>query len=182
MASRVAPREATTATGASSSCAAKARSRAVVVRRRDALEMMTATVVVVVGTCGDARARPLARARASDVVRRDGGAFEFTVRLPPGYHFTEGANSRYESSTGERGTLGGAGEATRTVTTRGGEGEDVTVDCTVYFCREDDVCLLQRVRFEAATSEDGAARATAAFDVAAEATDGAARATIPSFD
>ena len=68
------------------------------------------------------------------------------------------------------------------MTTRGGEGEDVTVDCTVYFCREDDVCLLQRVRFEARMSEDGAARATAAYDVAAEATDGAARATIPSFD
>ena len=184
MASRVRERVATMATGASSSgSAVKARSRAVVVRRRDALEMMMATVVVS-GTCGDARARPLARARASDVVRRDGGAFEFTVRLPPGYHFTEGANSRYESSTGERGTLGGAGEATRTVTTRGGEGEDdVAVDCTVYFCREDDVCLLQRVRFEAATSEDGAARATAAYDVAAEATDATATAmSVPSFD
>lgn len=147
---------------------------------------MTAMTMVVGTTCGDARARPLARARASDVVRRDGGAFEFTVRLPPGYHFTEGANSRYESSTGERGTLSGAGEATRTVTTRGGEGEgedDVTVDCTVYFCREDDVCLLQRVRFEAATSEDGAARATAAYDVAAEATDAAAATmSVPSFD
>ena len=56
------------------------------------------------------------------------------------------------------------------------------MDCTVYFCREDDVCLLQRVRFEAGMSEDGAARATAAYDFAAEATDGAARATIPSFD
>ena len=165
----------------SSSSASASRTRAVVVRRRDALEIMT-SLAVGLGVCGDARARPMARARASGVVRRDGGAFEFTVRLPRGYHFTEGANSRYESSTGERGTLGGAGEATRTVTTRGGEGEDVTVDCTVYFCREDDVCLLQRVRFEAGMSEDGAARATAAYDVAAEATDGAARATIPSFD
>ena len=75
----------------SSSSASASRARAVVVRRRDALEIMT-SLAVGLGVCGDARARPMARARASGVVRRDGGAFEFTVRLPRGYHFTEGAN------------------------------------------------------------------------------------------
>ena len=43
-------------------------------------------------------ARPLAVVEARDAVARDGGRFTFEIELPRGYHFTEGANSRYETT------------------------------------------------------------------------------------
>ena len=67
---------AVTMVATSSSSASASRARAVVVRRRDALEIMT-SLAVGLGVCGDARARPMARARASGVVRRDGGAIDY---------------------------------------------------------------------------------------------------------
>ena len=113
---------------------------------------------------------------------RDGGRFTFEIELPRGYHFTEGANSRYETTaaaSGTRGTLEGDGGAKRTVVVRAAEGvNEARVDCVVYFCRTDDVCLMQRVRFEVPVATGGASETTAEYVVAAEANDAA----VPSFD
>ena len=113
---------------------------------------------------------------------RDGGRFTFEIELPRGYHFTEGANSRYETTaaaSGTRGALEGDGGAKRTVVVRAAEGvNEARVDCVVYFCRTDDVCLMQRVRFEVPVATGGASETTAEYVVAAEANDAA----VPSFD
>ncbi|OUS48105.1 hypothetical protein BE221DRAFT_144687 [Ostreococcus tauri] len=44
-----------------------------------------------------------------------------------------------------------------------GDANELAVECLVYFCREEDVCLLQRVRFEVEVN--------ARFDVAPEASE-----------
>ena len=142
----------------------------------------TAIALAVCGDARDARARPLAVVEARDAVARDGGRFTFEIELPRGYHFTEGANSRYETTaaaSGTRGALEGDGGAKRTVVVRAAEGvNEARVDCVVYFCRTDDVCLMQRVRFEVPVATGGASETTAEYVVAAEANDAA----VPSFD
>ena len=73
----------------------------------------------------------------------------------------------------------GDGGAKRTVVVRAAEGvNEARVDCVVYFCRTDDVCLMQRVRFEVPVATGGASETTAEYVVAAEANDAA----VPSFD
>ena len=142
----------------------------------------TAIALAAFGDARDARARPLAVVEARDAVARDGGRFTFEIELPRGYHFTEGANSRYETTaaaSGTRGALEGDGGAKRTVVVRAAEGvNEARVDCVVYFCRTDDVCLMQRVRFEVPVATGGASETTAEYVVAAEANDAA----VPSFD
>jgi hypothetical protein len=56
--------------------------------------------------------------------------------------------------------------------------DEVDVDCVVYFCRTDDVCLMQRVRFEVPVATGGASAAAAKYVVSPEANDAA----VPSFD
>ena len=59
------------------------------------------------------------------------------------------------------------------------------MECTVYFCRENDVCLLQRVRFEVPFGGDGDGDADVAlrFDVPAnEPPPPVNAAAIPTFD
>lgn len=159
-------------------------------------------------------ARPLAVVRAEPVgVSSSGGVADVTlsVALPPGYHLTKGANSRYEVEVMGPGGEGDAsagvtvdppagklvdGRDVRVrVTTASGIGqrsaadEEVRVTCTVYFCREDDICLLQRVRFEIPVVEGGGAGEGAAilrYDVPAEGQSQpaapVASSTIPSLD
>ena len=59
-------------------------------------------------------------------------------------------------------------------------------NCVVYFCRDEDVCLAQRVRFEAVVRDDAVdAVARAAFLVPGEASDAAVATgtfSVPSFD
>ena len=82
-------------------------------------------------------------------------------------------------ASGTRGALEGDGGAKRTVVVRAAEGvNEARVDCVVYFCRTDDVCLMQRVRFEVPVATGGASETTAEYVVAAEANDAA----VPSFD
>jgi len=152
------------------------------VERRVALATMATTALGLWRDARDARARPLAVVATRDAVRRDGGAFTLEIELPRGYHFTEGANSRCETpaaASGTRGALEGEGGAARTVVVDAAEGVDeVDVDCVVYFCRTDDVCLMQRVRFEVPVATGGASAAAAKYVVSPEANDAA----VPSFD
>ena len=132
--------------------------------------------------------RARGRSRSWRGARRGGDAtadaFTLEIELPRGYHFTEGANSRCETpaaASGTRGALEGDGGAARTVVVRrgGGAWTRSRVDCVVYFCRTDDVCLMQRVRFEVPVATGGASATTAAkYVVAPEANDAA----VPSFD
>lgn len=135
-------------------------------------------------------ARAMATVRAERAIRRDGGEVEFTVQLPSGYHFTEGANSRFEVIGGDAGKLfadakGEPVTATRKVKVDAGaigDADLMRVECTVYFCREDDVCLLQRVRFEVPVSESGEDVSRLSFAVPPEASVDSPMAAVPSFD
>ena len=136
--------------------------------------------VALVGVVGLACATTVgeARARARAVVRVDGalapdGELAIDIVLPRGYHFTEGARSRYEvTPTGREGTLGEDGRALARAERRAmGDANELAVECLVYFCREEDVCLLQRVRFEVEVREGGAREVNARFDVAPEASE-----------
>ena len=150
-------------------------------------------------TLGDdvARARSSATVRAPSPMRGavDGGGFECATTLPRGYHLTRGANSRYEVTPGgARGALtaddDGAAVVTMTIRvdapSEAVDGDVVGVDCVVYFCRDEDVCLAQRVRFEAVVRDDAVdAVARAAFLVPGEASDAAVATgtfSVPSFD
>jgi hypothetical protein len=165
---------------------------AVTGRRRAMMRFAGAWCVAAVGWASGTQpseARAMATVRAERAIRRDGGEVEFTVQLPSGYHFTEGANSRFEVTGGDAGKLfadakGEPVAATRKVKVDAGaigDADAVRVDCTVYFCREDDVCLLQRVRFEVPVSESGEGVARLSFAVPPEASD-APMAAVPSFD
>ena len=150
-----------------------------------------------------AATRPLAVVRAPPVAADAPAEILLSVVLPPGYHLTKGANSRFEVDVDEdarvvveplagklaenadvkltvrpaNGAANGAGEGS----TNAGE---VRANCTVYFCRDDDICLVQRVRFEAPAAAGGADRATLRFDVPAAEPPVAPStpAVVPSFD
>ena len=160
-------------------------------RRRAMMRFVGACVAAVGWASGTqpSEARAMATVRAERAIRRDGGEVEFTVQLPSGYHFTEGANSRFEVTGGNTGKLfadakGEPVTATRNVKVDAGaigDADTVRVECTVYFCREDDVCLLQRVRFEVPVSESGEDVSRLSFAVPPEASD-SPMAAVPSFD
>lgn len=165
---------------------------AVTGRRRAMMRFAGAWCVAAVGWESGTRpseARAMATVRAERAIRRDGGEVEFTVQLPSGYHFTEGANSRFEVTGGNAGKLfadakGEPVAATRKVKVDAGavgDADAVRVDCTVYFCREDDVCLLQRVRFEVPVSESGEDVLRLSFAIPPEASD-APMAAVLSFE
>lgn len=145
-------------------------------------------------------ARSLAVVRSSPVVASD-GVIALSVVLPPGYHLTKGANSRYEveqvgmgdatlTVSPAAGKLPDEGDVRLKFATRGGGGGDggeVRVNCTVYFCREDDICLLQRVRFEIPVVDGGGGSKSVAmrFDVPAadeQAAAPVASSPVPSLD
>lgn len=157
---------------------------------RDVVTATTATARVAFSTAGMTAASALAQPRAASAATRplavvrskpvtaSAGEIFLSIALPPGYHLTKGANSRYEVEVvGDRdvdhengrgkaapsplkvepaagmlvdgqdvrlkfsAAAGGDGHG-------GGRGSELRANCTVYFCREDDICLLQRVRFE----------------------------------
>jgi hypothetical protein len=158
----------------------------------------TTTTTMAFVRAAPAEARSSATVRAASAMRgaRARGALECEITLPPGYHFTPGANSRYEVTPGgARGSVRADAEApTVRATIRVDapsevvDGDVVGVDCVVYFCREEDICLVQRVRFEAVVDDEGGADvARAAFAVPGEASDAAAATaaatfSVPSFD
>jgi hypothetical protein len=146
---------------------------------------------------GVAHARSSVTVRAPGAMRgaRDGGGLECAVALPRGYHLTRGANSRYEVTPGgARGGLVADDDGAEVTTVRfrvdapseAVDGDVVGADCVVYFCRDEDVCLAQRVRFEAVVRDDAVdAVARAAFVVPGEASDAAVATgtfSVPSFD
>ena len=127
-----------------------------VLSRRLALGTGAATVALPLGLLGGAEqamARPLAVVNAQPL-EGESGELVLSIALPPGYHYTKGANSRYEvEAEGVKvnpptGSLSDGKDIKLQVTGAGGGGGAVKVACTVYFCREDDICLLQRVRFD----------------------------------
>lgn len=167
--------------------------RITVTGRRRAMMRFVGTCVAAVGWASGTQpseARAMATVRAERAIRRDGGEVEFTVQLPSGYHFTEGANSRFEVIGGDAGKLfadakGEPVTATRKVKVDAGaigDADLMRVECTVYFCREDDVCLLQRVRFEVPVSESGEDVSRLSFAVPPEASVDSPMAAVPSFD
>ena len=114
-----------------------------------------------------AATRPLAVVRAPPVAADAPAEILLSVVLPPGYHLTKGANSRFEVDVDEdarvvveplAGKLAENADVKLTVrpangaANGAGEGSanagEVRANCTVYFCRDDDICLVQRVRFE----------------------------------
>lgn len=149
---------------------ARSRGRDVIDRRR----VLAGGGIALAGAtrAGAARARSTATVRLRDALSPAGGEVMIAIELPRGYHLTRGANSRFEVDSGEGGTL--AGETTASGVARVnalGDAREVVVMCTVYFCRDDDVCLVQRVRFEVPVEEGGgdAARATFAVEPEREA-------------
>ena len=114
-----------------------------------------------------AATRPLAVVRAPPVAADAPAEILLSVVLPPGYHLTKGANSRFEVDVDEdarvvveplAGKLAENADVKLTVrpangaANGAGEGSanagEVRANCTVCFC-DDDICLVQRVRFEA---------------------------------
>ena len=150
-----------------------------------------------------AATRPLAVVRAPPVAADAPAEILLTVALPPGYHLTKGANSRFEVDVDEdarvvveplAGKLAENADVKLTVRPAKGAANgaaagsanagEVRANCTVYFCRDDDICLLQRVRFEVPAAAGGADRATLRFDVPAAEPPAAPStpAVVPSFD
>ena len=162
---------------------------------------------------------PPAHARATAVVRADavrlGGkanaksAVTLTLALPPEYHLTKGANSRFEVTLDDaavargvvvdktsgplvdsedvklRFSFASANDALAPVPDDEEEAGAAKVECAVYFCRENDVCLLQRARFEVpfAGAADADADVALRFDVQAnEPPPPVNAAAIPTFD
>lgn len=144
--------------------------------------------------------RPLMIVRAASPVDADalGSTATLRVALPPGYHLTRGANSRFEVVVAEghvqvspsSGKLEDGKdvvlriEASKKTPSDGAAPGEVLADATVYFCREDDVCLLQRARFEIPLQPGGAREAMLRLDVQPPVTETipANLATIPGFD
>ena len=112
----------------------------------------------------------------------------------------EGDVLRVEPATGK---LADGQDVRLRIASIGAEGEggcgavaEVRANCTVYFCREDDICLLQRVRFEvpivpivpggAGGAEGTVTAAALRFNVPGDATDNpvpsASASAIPSLD
>lgn len=162
---------------------------------------------------------PPAHARATAVVRADavrlGGkanaksAVTLTLALPPEYHLTKGANSRFEATLDDaaaargivvdtataplvdgeevklRFSFASASQALAPVPEKREDAGEAKVECAVYFCRENDVCLLQRVRFEVpfGGAADADADVALRFDVQAnEPPPPVNAAAIPTFD
>tara|TARA_B110000503_G_scaffold124314_1_gene190738 strand:+ start:967 stop:1701 length:735 start_codon:yes stop_codon:yes gene_type:complete len=95
-----------------------------------------------------------------------------TLGLPNEYHLTSGANSNFSVTLDDAATARGivvdtqsgplqdgedvrvrfsfatATQALASVPEKKEEQGEAKIECVVYFCRENDVCLLQRVRFE----------------------------------
>ena len=181
--------------------------------RRGALVGAAAGFACAVRLPPPAHARATAVVRA-DPVRLGGKAnakssVTLTLATPPEYHLTKGANSRFEvtlddaavargvvvdAATGPlvdgeevklRFSFASAGQALAPVPETEEDAGEAKVECAVYFCRENDVCLLQRVRFEVPFAGAGAADADVAlrFDVQAnEPPPPVNAAAIPTFD
>ena len=198
--------------------------------RRDALERLAISPSrrgALVGACSAGFAcaislispPPPADARATAVVRAAGvrlggkanakSAVTLTLALPPEYHLTKGANSRFEASLDDaavargvvvdaatgflvdgqdvklRFSFASANDALAPVPDDEEEAGAAKVECAVYFCRENDVCLLQRARFEVpfAGAADADADVALRFDVQAnEPPPPVNAAAIPTFD
>ena len=162
------------ASAARMSCAGVVRaSRADAAVRRRAVLVGGATVAV---RARAVDARTTRTARVDEALARKGGVVTIDVRLPEGYHLTRGANSRFEVEPGGgTGALTGADAARGTARVRDlGDARAVVVTCTVYFCREEDVCLVQRVRFEVPVEEGGKETVRATFAVEPEGEGGGA--------
>lgn len=97
------------------------------------------------------------------------GVLHVMIRLPQGYHLTQGANSRFECSSKKKGKSLDDDVVTATFTPAKGplieskDGNMVTANikyseafqssmlrvlCTVYFCQDKSVCLFQEIVFE----------------------------------
>ena len=93
------------------------------------------------------------------------GDIVFSVTLPPGYHLTPGANSRFETSVLGGGSGGPVGATVRFSRTGGSGGSAfIRILAKVFFCQDNSVCLFQEVCFdvplaaaEAAGGDAGAA-------------------------
>jgi hypothetical protein len=122
--------------------------------------------------------------RSSEPITADSAELRLQVQLPPRYHLTKGANSRFEASVvGDaagaaavqvspgKGALqeeaGGACAAVLQVKrqpgssgggTAGGQLTVVQVLCKVYFCQDNDVCLFEEVVFQVPLGAGGAAQ------------------------
>lgn len=90
------------------------------------------------------------------------GELVVSINLPSGYHFTKGANSRYEvvveppasadsvSVESMRGSLRDSG-LSRIKFKRTGAvdpGTTLNVNCKIYYCQQEDLCLFKQVSFE----------------------------------
>jgi len=95
-------------------------------------------------------------------IQVESGEVILGIVLPTGYHFTKGANSRFEvllepADTPLRfepvsGSLQEGGKtAARIRFKRTGTalpGSLIRVNCKIYYCQDEDVCLFQQVSFE----------------------------------
>ena len=132
---------------------------------------------------GAAAAEPppgAALVRAAAPVAAPAGEVRLSIRLPPGYHLTPGANSRFEAvgvdapglqlapAAGALAEAGGAaGAAVRFSRPAGSAGGGLArVLAKVYFCQDGSECLFEEVCFDVAlgAAEAGAPPAQVALE------------------
>jgi len=106
--------------------------------------------------------------------RAAGARLSVTLRLPDGYHLTRGANSGVRAYRGDASAAARLSERRGTLTAElpvpgDGDpaGDEVQAVATVYYCRDEDVCLFKQVAFVVGVAPDGDATVALSYDIAA---------------
>lgn len=98
------------------------------------------------------------------------GDLHLEISLPSEYHFTKEAPSKFEADVEPTdgvlvepmdGTLNSEGSALLHFTRSAQISATVRVNCKVYYCKEDEVCLYQNLAFEVPLSPDSPSSSTA---------------------
>ncbi|GBG78262.1 hypothetical protein CBR_g26293 [Chara braunii] len=116
---------------------------------------------------GSTKSRPDTEVVRVATVETTKGQLALKISIPQGYHFTKGATSKYEVDadaedviiqpvSGELVTSGFSASASLAFESRGANDSTKTdaaesmtrINCKVYYCQEDDVCLYKALTFE----------------------------------
>ncbi|KAL5700311.1 Protein SUPPRESSOR OF QUENCHING 1 [Ranunculus cassubicifolius] len=104
------------------------------------------------------------RRRDTQIISIDGGSSKqgnlyLKISVPDGYHFSKEARSKFSVESEAvvieplNGDLGPDGSATLNFKRFSSEPEVGRINCKVYYCKEDEVCLYQSLLFEVAFKE-----------------------------
>ncbi|XP_074567603.1 protein SUPPRESSOR OF QUENCHING 1, chloroplastic isoform X2 [Curcuma longa] len=104
----------------------------------------------------------------TDIVKIDGGTsmegiFNLTVLVPEGYHFSKEARSKFDVETDPtnainiepvNGNLSPEGSASLKFRRNSPSAVMGRINCKIYYCKEDEVCLYQSVAFDVSFREE----------------------------